>query len=156
MINNKITFPVPAINSPDPELALLVKSSVQLPVPATLIGRVGGIIVVRQPENAGVPKQISLLTQKLMDTAFKFFKIFPNPVSSGASLHLEWKQTEEGYFTFELLDVSGKRVYAKEIWIDQEARLLNIEVPSVGPGSYLLRATNKESGKGFTEKIAIQ
>jgi hypothetical protein len=91
-----------------------------------------------------------------MDTAFRFFKIFPNPVSSGASLHIEWKNTEEGYYSFELFDLSGKKVYSKEIWIDAEARLLNIETPSVTAGNYFLRATNKQSGKSFTEKIIIE
>jgi Secretion system C-terminal sorting domain len=101
-------------------------------------------------------KSIPLIQQKLMDTSFNFFKVFPNPVPSGASLHIEWKKTEEGYYKFELLDVSGKIVHSREIWVDTEARLLNFEVPSLTAGNYFLRATNKLSGKSFTEKIIIQ
>jgi len=124
-------------------------------MPVTLrIATTVGLIVTKKPAKSKT--SIPLLTQKLMDTAFKFFKVFPNPVASGASLHIEWKQTEEGYFTFELFDLSGRKVYSKEVWIDEEARLLNLEVPSVKTGNYLLRATHNESGKGFTEKITVQ
>jgi hypothetical protein len=115
-----------------------------------------GVIVCTWSSKKKRSKPIPLLTQQFMDTAFKFFKVFPNPASSGASLHIEWKKTEEGYYTLELLDLSGKKVYSKEIWIDAEARLLNLEVPAVTAGNYFLRATNKQSGKGFTEKIIIQ
>ncbi|MFI5131591.1 MAG: T9SS type A sorting domain-containing protein [Chitinophagales bacterium] len=154
MSNNRATQPVIAVNMP--EFAFLTKANPQLPVNQVLAGRAGGIIIIEPPEKNKIPKQISLLTQKLMDSAFKFFKVFPNPASQGTSLHIEWKQTEEGYFTFELIDVSGKKVYSKEIWIDEEARLLNLEVPSVRPGNYFLRAANKRSGKTFTERISIQ
>ena len=134
-------------NNTDVNIALPVRLQ-----PADMVG----LIVTRKPEKKKLSKTIPLLTQKFMDTAFKFFKIFPNPVSAGTSLHIEWKQTEEGYFTFELFDVSEKRFYSKEIWIDREARLLNLEVPSVRAGNYLLRATHNGTGKGFTEKITIQ
>jgi hypothetical protein len=100
-------------------------------------------------------KTIPLLQQRIMDTASKFFKVFPNPVSPGASLHIEWKKTDEGYYTLDLVDISGKKVFSKEIWIDAEARLLNLEIPSVSAGVYFLRVNNKE-GKSFTEKVVIE
>ena len=91
-----------------------------------------------------------------LDTASRFFKVFPNPVSPGASLHIEWKETDEGYFNFELLDVSGKKVYSKQIWIDKDARLLNLEIPSLRAGYYFLHATNSQSQKGFSGKIVVE
>lgn len=115
-----------------------------------------GVIVRKPIKKKKESKPVPLLTQILMDTASKYFKIFPNPVSSGASLHIEWKKMEEGYYTLELLDLSGKLVYSREIWIDSEARLLNIEIPSVTAGNYFLRAVDKKSGKSSTEKIIIQ
>ncbi len=119
-------------------------------------GQLMGVIVCIKPTSKKKSKPLPLLTQKLMDTAYKFFKVFPNPVSPGASLHIEWKEKEEGYYLFELINLSGKKVYAKEIWVDAEARLLNLEIPSVVAGNYFLRATSKESGKNFTEKIVVE
>jgi hypothetical protein len=129
---------------------------INIALPVTLHMVTTGLVIVNKPSKKKQSREVPLLTKKIMDTAFRFFKVFPNPVSSGARMHIEWKQTEEGYFVFELLEVSGKKVYSEEIWIDSEARLLDLEVPSVRPGNYFLRATNKVSGKGFTEKIIVE
>lgn len=117
-----------------------------------LMGKVSCV----RPKAKKQSKPIPLMTQKLMDTAFKFFKIFPNPVMAGTSLHIEWKQSDEGYYTLELIDLSGKNLFSKEIWIDAEARLLTLEIPSVAGGNYFLRATNRQTGKNYTEKILIE
>jgi hypothetical protein len=84
------------------------------------------------------------------------FKAFPNPVQSGTSLNIEWKQTEEGEYMLQLFNQSGQLTFNKVMWIDKDARVLNLEVPHVATGSYFLRMTNKNSGKSFTEKIIIQ
>jgi hypothetical protein len=47
-------------------------------------------------------------------------------------------------------------IQQKEIWIDAETRLLNVDVPSVAAGSYFMVLTNKKNGKKFTEKIIVQ
>jgi TonB-dependent SusC/RagA subfamily outer membrane receptor len=83
-------------------------------------------------------------------------KVFPNPVKAGSSLHIECKQKEFGDFRLQLLNASGQLSFTKEIWIDEEARILNLQLPSVAPGNYFLRMTNKKSGKSYTEKIIIQ
>jgi hypothetical protein len=166
MLNGKISGPVVTVNPQAPDLASCVKPTPQLLNTETmnsfqmLTGVVGGVSVKmpakKETQRKQLAKPIPSLTKKLMDTAFKFFKIFPNPVSSGASLHIEWKEMEEGYYLLELLDLSGKKINTQETWIDSEARVLNIEIPSVAAGNYLLRVSNKQSGKNFTEKVVIQ
>ncbi|HET6993642.1 MAG TPA: T9SS type A sorting domain-containing protein [Chitinophagaceae bacterium] len=153
ILANKVKLPMHAMNSPAPDLNLLTRTTPEV-VGQSLTGVAGGLLIIEKPERK--PNPVLLLTQKLMDTAYKFFRAFPNPASAGASLHIEWKQTEEGYYVFELIDMSGKKVYSKEIWIDSEARLLNLELPSVATGNYILQATHKNSGKHFAEKIVIE
>jgi hypothetical protein len=130
-----------------------------------LTGRMGGITVTgveiggyrrKRNKKSSSINTIPLIQHKLMDTALRFFRIFPNQVSSGASLHIEWKKVEEGYYKIELIDASGKIVHSREVWIDAEAQVMNMEIPSVTPGVYYLRVTNKESGKGSTEILSIQ
>ena len=86
----------------------------------------------------------------------RFFSVYPNPVSAGTNLNIEWRQTEEGYYLLDLIDQSGKSIHRQEVWIDAEARLLSIDIPVVAAGTYYLQITNKNSGKHFTEKIIIQ
>lgn len=102
-------------------------------------------------------KSILLITSILKDTVFSNFKIFPNPVTAGTNLNIEVKEKiKEGYYTLDLINQSGQSVYQREIWIDEEARLLNIDVPVVKTGNYFITITNKKSGKRFTEKLIIQ
>jgi CarboxypepD_reg-like domain/Secretion system C-terminal sorting domain len=82
--------------------------------------------------------------------------VFPNPVQSGATLNLSFKKLEEGYYQFQILNQSGQMVQQKEIWAAAEARLLNINIPVVAAGSYVLVLANKKTGKKFMEKIIIQ
>ncbi len=82
--------------------------------------------------------------------------IYPNPVVSGSTINIAFTQLDEGYYAFKIMSLSGQMIQQKEIWIDSEARLLNIDVPSVAAGSYFMILTDKKTGKKFSEKIIIQ
>jgi hypothetical protein len=116
---------------------------------------VGELVVCRKPVTKKEVKNIPLLPAIPGDKQPGSFKVFPNPVLSGSDLNIELKQTEEGYYSLQLLNQSGQQVHQQEIWIDAEARLLNIDVPHVAAGTYFLALTNKKSGMKFTEKIII-
>ncbi len=82
--------------------------------------------------------------------------VYPNPVLSGTNLMVEWDNSEEGYYMLQLLNLSGQQVHKKEIWIDAEAKLLNVDMPKTAAGNYFIVFTNKRSGKKYTEKIIVQ
>jgi len=123
------------------------------PVRSALLGE---LVVCRKPSTKKEVKQVSLMPDKTDDKHTIAFNIFPNPVPSGSNLNIELIQTEEGYYSFLLQNQSGQSVHQQEIWIDAEARLLNIDIPPVAAGSYFLSLITKKSGKRFTEKIIIQ
>lgn len=115
----------------------------------------GGISIIRYKTKNEL-KNVPLMPAATDDKNTAAFKVFPNPVESGGNLNIEWKQTEEGYYTLQLLNQSGQSVHQQEIWIDAEARLLNIDVPPVAAGAYFLTLINMKSGRKYTEKILIQ
>lgn len=82
--------------------------------------------------------------------------IYPNPVPSGGSVNLSFKKPEEGYYQLQLISLSGQLIQQKEIWIDAEASLLNLEIPRVAAGTYFIVLTNRKTGKKLSEKIIIQ
>jgi len=82
--------------------------------------------------------------------------VYPNPVVRGTTLNISFKKTEEGYYQLLILNQSGQVVDQKEIWIDGEASVFDIEVPVLAAGSYFLVLANKKTGKKFTEKLIIQ
>jgi CarboxypepD_reg-like domain len=88
--------------------------------------------------------QIKIISASLENPEVNGFKLFPNPVTSGTNLNIEWNQTEEGYYTLQLLNQSGQSVFQKEIWLDADARLLNIDIPFVPAGSYFISLTSRK------------
>jgi hypothetical protein len=117
---------------------------------------VGELVVCHKPPVKKELKKAPLIPVITDDKHTAAFRVFPNPVEPGASLNIEWKQTEEGYFTIQLLDQSGQSVHQQDIWIDAEARSLSIDIPQVARGSYLVTISSKMTGKKFTEKVIIQ
>jgi hypothetical protein len=83
-------------------------------------------------------------------------KIYPNPVLSGSAINISCEKLSEGYYTFQLVNQSGQQIESKQVWVDAEARIMNMEIPSVVAGSYVLTLINKETGKRFSEKIIVQ
>jgi hypothetical protein len=152
---------LPAIPTPGPVERTLIETEKNNIIPPSmrieqsLVGYVGGLIVRRYPVKK-VARPIQLVKKIFKDTSFEKFKVFPNPVKSNSNLTIEWKQTETGYYVLQLLNQSGQLVFAKEMYIDNEARLLSIDLPSTPAGNYFLRMTNKVSGKSYTEKIIVQ
>jgi hypothetical protein len=83
-------------------------------------------------------------------------KVYPNPVLSGTAINIGCEKLAEGYYSFQLFNSSGQQIENKQVWIDSEARIMNMEIPSVAAGIYILRLTHKESGKRFSEKVVVQ
>jgi hypothetical protein len=84
------------------------------------------------------------------------FKVFPNPLQAGSTLHIEWNQKQFGDHSLQLFNQAGQLIFRKEIYIDQEERLLSIDPPRLSAGSYFLTITNNKTAKSYSEKIIIQ
>lgn len=83
-------------------------------------------------------------------------KIFPNPIPQNASLNLDVKKMEEGYYHLQIINSEGRVYVQKELWIDDEAGLLNINLPTLSSGTYFVVLTSKKSAKKFTEKLIVE
>jgi hypothetical protein len=113
----------------------------------------GGVIPgvkIQEDKSDSLIKKIASRTKGL------YHKIFPNPVRSNATLRIEWKDSEIGEYSLQLFSFGGQLILRKEVWIDKEVGLLELQLPQVSAGTYLLRMTNKTSGRSFTEKIIVQ
>ena len=82
--------------------------------------------------------------------------VYPNPVQSGTALKIDVRKLQAGNYQLQILNQSGQMVQQKMIWIDAEAKLINVDAPVVSAGSYFLVLMNNETGKKFTQKIIIQ
>jgi hypothetical protein len=82
-------------------------------------------------------------------------KFYPNPVKSGQTLHIALTALEEGYYRWQLVDISGKVAQQTEIWIDKDATLVDFRIPFVSSGTYIAVLVNRKTGKRFSEKIIV-
>ena len=83
------------------------------------------------------------------------FKVYPNPLKPGATINIEWKKSETGEYILQLFNQAGQLTFNKKMLLDDDARVLNLELPHVAAGNYFLKMTNRKSGKSFIEKIII-
>jgi hypothetical protein len=83
-------------------------------------------------------------------------KVFPNPAKAGDAIKIEWKKTEVGEYKIDLYSLQSQLIKSSLAKIENEINVFTFQIPIINPGSYLLRMTNKKSGKKHTAKIIIQ
>lgn len=112
----------------------------------------GEVLVVSRKK-----KSIFKLMRPVMDSIQNFFRLFPNPVPSGSSINIELKgKLAEGYYDMIIISANGKSVFDKQLWIDEEARVMNIEIPALSAGTYFLTLRDKKSGKQYSQQVMVR
>lgn len=83
-------------------------------------------------------------------------QVYPNPVVAGGGVSLSFNHPEEGYYQLQIVSAAGQLVKQQEIWLDAEARLLQIDLPVLTAGTYFMVMAGKRNGKKYSEKIVVQ
>jgi len=83
-------------------------------------------------------------------------KVFPNPAKAGREIKILWKKADAGEYTIDLYNLQGQLIKSSLAEIENEANSFTFQIPVITSGSYVLRLTNKKSGKKDVEKIIIQ
>ena len=133
-------------------ISITLKKQAQYNIPKVVVVTAGRVVAKRSGRRQ---KEIPLINRPIMDTANKFFNVFPNPVPPGMEMTIEWKDTGEGYYQLQLVSSSGQVLHRREVWIDKGAKWLTLEIPSVSKGQYFLQVSNKNTGKTQSEKIIV-
>jgi hypothetical protein len=125
-----------------------------------LSGRLGGVIVrVGGVTRCYIKKQSKakqIIQRIFRDTLFNKLTAYPNPIKSNSTLHIEWNQTENGYHVLQLFNLQGQLMFTKEMFIDDEAKVLSVDLPSLTAGNYFLKMTNKKTSRSYTSKILVE
>lgn len=85
-----------------------------------------------------------------------FFKIYPDPVTTGGDIHLQIAEPVEGYFQYNIIAADGRLLKEDKIWMDNKAKMINLVVPETTPGVYFISLINSTTGQKFTERFQIQ
>jgi hypothetical protein len=118
-----------------------------------------GEMVIETPEIIDNPDKAIIEVIDIKDTKEDIVPsathVYPNPLPSGATINIKCENMDEDYYSLQLMTIGGQVVFRKEIWINKEARVLNIALPRVTPGTYLLVMTGRQKQKRFTDRIII-
>ena len=124
--------------------------------------RLNGEVVVTAKSNirlGGVRTMFTRVTylEKVKD----FFsedsiKVFPNPPKAGGEIKIKWKKAQAGQYNIYLYNLQGQLIQSSIANLAVEETAFTFQIPQVTPGSYVLRVTNKKSGKNHSKKIIIQ
>lgn len=69
------------------------------------------------------PKKMPLI-KKIVDTGFKKFSVYPNPVQRNSNMKIDLRKLEEGQYTISIISTSGEVVQTEEIIIEIKTRWL--------------------------------
>lgn len=139
-------------NKPLPEVVLTSYQAIGCRMTTGLVSTIKGEVtsVIRKTETPITKTETPLPMEepKLL--------VYPNPVASGSAVNLSFKKMEEGYYQLQIISQARQLMLQKEIWIDAEARLLNLELPAVAAGTYFVVLANTVTGKKYSQKIIVQ
>ncbi|HEX2630939.1 MAG TPA: hypothetical protein VHM26_18110 [Chitinophagaceae bacterium] len=62
---------------------------------------------------------------------------------------------EEGYYNFSICNEKGRTIQKQELWIDKNARSMNLEVPGMVSGNYYLQIINAGNGFAFRDRVIV-
>ena len=104
------------------------------------------------------PVEETLLTKQPVQEELagkKGIAVFPNPVVNGTA-KLSFTDQPAGRYQVQLLDLNGKTVMAKEVNVVNKSQIVDLSLPDVAKGSYLVRVTNEASDIYTVTKIVVQ
>jgi hypothetical protein len=82
--------------------------------------------------------------------------VYPNPVTSGSEVKIDLKMKMPGEYNIGFYNIQGQLVKSSSIHVENGRYVFGFPIPAVAPGSYILKVTNKRSGKQHTKKIIVQ
>jgi hypothetical protein len=110
----------------------------------------GGISVIRKVRH-----------RDTVDTAMRkifrksVFKVYPNPVSKGESIHLQLKKA--GQYSVQLLDNSSRPIMVQDLFAANDNSVTDLTIPpSITAGIYYIRVIDEKEEKQYADKITVE
>ncbi len=119
----------------------------------------GGVYTVVVTDANGCEQEFTYTVGGIINAAFDLelafdLKIYPNPVSSGASTTLEFNADANHHINLMMYDAVGKLIQSEVFEVGSGITNKNIQTPTV-PGLYMIRIL-AEDGSGKTFELSVQ
>jgi carboxypeptidase-like protein/type IX secretion system substrate protein len=134
-----------------------IKLSAVLKQTTTGLGEVVvvGYTVARKKENKN-------LSQKIKDTLSSYLakdtvKVYPNPVSSGSVINIDFDVKNTGEYEMNVINISGQSFIREKIILNSKKHVEQISCDNkIKPGIYFIEIVNPINKKMYINKILVQ
>lgn len=117
---------------------------------------IAGDVIIVGTARRKTKEPVKIFQRIFKDSSSRFFKTYPDPVSTGSLLNLEIKKAEAGEYQVDIVSQVGQIVHSVAVRFETEDHVNSLKVPLTTTGVYFVRMTSKKSGKKYVEKIVIQ
>jgi hypothetical protein len=114
-----------------------------------------GFVIVKTTSRKKKKEPIPIVA-KIIDTAFKNFKVFPNPARNNSNLKIDCSKLESGEYVLSVIDMSGEVLQTQEIFVDEKKKVIDFYLEEAKAGTYIIHLFNRRSTASFSEKIIVQ
>lgn len=118
---------------------------------ATLETLVLGFVVPAQKTKPKIP-----VIKQSIDTAFKKFSVYPNPVQSNSVMKIDLKKLEKGNYTISLINMAGEVIQTEEVTIQNKNSVIDLPLKETAAGTYFIHVFNRKTAASCSEKIVVQ
>jgi hypothetical protein len=113
-----------------------------------------GVVVTARKKHKRKPVPLPIPTT--MDVPKSTFRLYPNPLTTGSSLNMELQKVDEGYHFIDVTNQAGLSVYQKKVWIDNDAKVINFDIPVLAAGVYFVALRQNNNSKQYSQQLLIQ
>jgi hypothetical protein len=131
-----------------------ISSAQKFMLERAILGTMGEMVIVNTRTRKKKGKTVPVTTK--IDTAFKNFKVFPNPAQNNSYLKIDCGKLENGEYVLSIIDMSGEVLQTQEILIDSKKKQIEFLLENVSKGAYVVHLFNRKTAVSFTEKIIVQ
>lgn len=121
---------------------------------------VGGVSLKRKfTQNTKPVSEVSKILDtaiKKINTTFKNFSVYPNPVQSNSTMKIDLKKMQKGNYTISILNMAGEVIQSEEISVENKNQPISLHLNETAAGTYFIHVFNRKTAASCSEKIVVQ
>ena len=99
---------------------------------------------------------IKTAIKNIADSIKPSLRLYPNPLSNGLPLKIDWNGCKPGVYHMQLVNMLGQVIHMDKLSVNAKSDLLTIHLPSNRPGAYILTFQNANAFITYSHKLVIQ
>jgi hypothetical protein len=134
---------------------LVTPNGIDIIIPLTQLENLmfGDVIVTNKKKKR---KSLALISS-VIDTAFKNFSVYPNPIQTNSIIKIDMRKLAVGEYSIFLLNISGETIQTKDATLKNKKQVIDMQLAETSAGIYFVRVINRKTSASYSvKKIIVQ